>query len=166
MPPHKTSQFVLRFSSQYTSVMDERLTDQTADGHCDCPELQSVKKLKKTKEINVVLTDFLFPGETIVFQSNKITSLNDDFFFFITDQRILLYRRRGVLLKKDRIISERIENISSMRYGERGIVRKRGVLNIETYTKKMDPIVGKVADVKAIWQEMHKYIRKDPPPML
>ena len=114
----------------------------------------------------MVLTDFLFPGETIVFQSNKITSLNDDFFFFITDQRILLYRRRGVLLKKDRIISERIENISSMRYGERGIVRKRGVLHIETYTKKMDPIIGKIADVKAIWQEMHKYIRKDPPPML
>ena len=124
------------------------------------------KTQEKHGESIVVLTDFLFPEETIVFQSNKISSLNDNFFFFITDQRILLYRRRGVVLKKDRIISERIENISSMRYGEIGVVRKKGVLRIETYSKKMDPIVGKVADVKAIWQEMHKYIRKDPPPTL
>jgi len=109
----------------------------------------------------LVLTDFLYPGETIIFQSNKIESLNDNFFFFITDQRILLYRRRGVLFKKDRIIAERIENVSSMQYGERGLLRKRGVLCIETLTKKMSPIVGKVEDIKAIWQEMQKYIRKD-----
>ena len=109
----------------------------------------------------MVLSDFLYPGEMIVFQSNKIESLNDSFFFYITDQRILLYRRRGVLFKRDRIIAERIENINSMQYGEMGILRKKGVLRIETLTKKMDPIVGKVADIKAIWQEMQKYIRKD-----
>ena len=112
----------------------------------------------------MVLKDFLYPGETIVFQSNKIDSLNDKFFLYITDQRILLHRRRGALFKKDRIISERIEEIRTMQYGERGIFRKRGVLRIETYSKKMDPIVGKVVDIKAIWQEMQKYIRKDPPP--
>jgi len=109
----------------------------------------------------LVLTDFLYPGETIVFQSGKIESLNDNFFFYITDQRILLHRRRGVLFKKDRIIAERIENIRTMQYGERGILRRRDVLRIETLSKKMDPIVGKVADIKAIWQEMQKYIRKD-----
>jgi hypothetical protein len=111
----------------------------------------------------VVLTDFLYPGETIVFQSGKIESLNDNFSLYITDQRILLYRRRGVLFKKDRIIAERIEDIRTMQYGEIGILRKKGVLRIETYSKKMDPIVGKVSDIKAIWQEMQKYIRKDLP---
>ena len=111
----------------------------------------------------MVLTDFLYPGETIVFQSGKIESLNDNFVFYITDQRILLYRRRGVLFKKDRIIAERIEDVRTMQYIETGILRKRGVLRIETYSKKMDPIVGKVSDIKAIWQEMQKYIRKDLP---
>lgn len=111
----------------------------------------------------MVLTDFLYPGETIVFQSGKIESLNDNFSLYITDQRILLYRRRGVLFKKDRIIAERIEDIRTMQYGEIGILRKKGVLRIETYSKKMDPIVGKVSDIKAIWQEMQKYIRKDLP---
>ena len=109
----------------------------------------------------MVLSEFLYPGEGIIFQSNKIESLNDNFFFFITDQRILLYRRRGVLFKKDRIIAERLEDVRSMQYGEMGVVRRKGILRIETYSKKMDPIVGKVADIKAIWQEMQKYIKKD-----
>jgi hypothetical protein len=115
------------------------------------------------KESSLVLKDFLYPDETIVFQSGKIASLDDVFFFYITDQRILLHRRRGVLVKKDRIIAERIEDIRTMHYGERGLLRRRGVLRIETYSKKMEPIVGKVADIKAIWQEMQKYIRKEPP---
>jgi hypothetical protein len=109
----------------------------------------------------LVLSEFLYPGETIVFQSNRIESLDDRFFFFITDQRILLYRRRGLLFKNDRVIAERIEDIRSMQYGEFGALRKKGILRIETLSKKMDPIVGKVVDIKAIWQEMQKYIRKD-----
>ena len=111
----------------------------------------------------MVLSDFLYPGEAVVFQSGKVRTLNDQFFFYITDQRILLYRRRGVLFKKDRIIAERLEDIRTMQYSERGAMRKRGVLRIETLSKKMEPIVGKVSDIKAIWQEMQKYIRKDLP---
>jgi hypothetical protein len=67
------------------------------------------------------------------------------------------------LFKKDRIIAERIEEIRSMQFIETGVIRRKGILRIETYSKKMDPIVGKVADVKAIWQEMQKYIRREPP---
>ena len=110
----------------------------------------------------MVLSDFLYPDEAVVFQSGKVRTLNDQFFFYITDQRILLHRRRGVLFKKDRIIAERIEDIRTMQYSERGSLKKRGVLHIETLSKKMAPIVGKVSDIKAIWQEMQKYIRKDP----
>ena len=121
----------------------------------------NIKTQQKYGDGKVVLKDFLFPGETIIFQSNRVSSLKDSFFFFITDQRILLYRRKGVLLKKDRIISERIENINTMQYSEKGALRKRGVLSIETFSKKMDPIIGKIPDVKAIWQELQKYIRID-----
>jgi hypothetical protein len=111
----------------------------------------------------LVLTDFLYPGETVVFQSGKVKTLNDQFFFYITDQRILLHRRRGVMFKKDRIVAERLEDIRTMQYTEKGVLRKKGVLRIETLSKKMEPIVGKVSDIKAIWQEMQKYIRKEPP---
>ena len=109
----------------------------------------------------MVLKDFLFPGETVIFQSGKVETLNDHFNFYITDQRILLYRRRGVVLKKDRIIAERIEDLRTLHYDEKGIVKKKGVLRIETLSKKMEPIEGKVSDIKAIWQELQKYIKKE-----
>jgi hypothetical protein len=111
----------------------------------------------------LVLADFLYPGETVVFQSGKVRTLNDVFFFYITDQRMLLHRRRGVMFKKDRIVAERLEDVRTMQYTEEGVLRKKGVLRIETLSKKMEPIVGKVSDIKGIWQEMQKYIRKEPP---
>jgi len=109
----------------------------------------------------LVLEEFLFPGETIIFQSGKVETLNDRFDFYITDQRILLYRRRGVVFKKDRVVAERIEDIRTLQYDEKGILKKKGVLRIETVSKKMEPIEGKVSDIKAIWQELQKYIKKE-----
>lgn len=110
----------------------------------------------------MVLEDFLLPGEVIKFHSlRKVKAYNVSFDFIITDQRILLYRRRGVLLRKDTIIAERIDDIRTLNYDEKGIVKKKGVLRIETMSKKLDPIEGRVPDVKAIWQEMHKYIKKE-----
>jgi hypothetical protein len=109
----------------------------------------------------LVLEEFLLPGEIINFQSpRKVKAYNVSFDFLITDQRILLYRRRGVLLKKDTIIAERIEDIKTLNYDEKGIVKKKGVLSIETISKKVGPIEGNVPDIKAIWQELHKYIKK------
>jgi hypothetical protein len=113
------------------------------------------------KESVLVLEDFLLPGEVIIFQSRKVKSLNDHFIFYITDQRILLHRRRGVVFKKDRVISERIENIRTLDYDEKGLLRKKGLLHIETISKKMEPIEGKVPDMKAIWQELQKYIKRE-----
>jgi len=109
----------------------------------------------------LVLEDFLLPGEIVIFQSGKVKTLSDRFDFYITDQRILLYRRRGVVFKKDRVIAERIEEIRTLHYDEKGIVKKKGVLHIETMSKKMEPIEGKVPDIKAIWQELQKYIKKE-----
>ncbi len=114
-----------------------------------------------SKERILVLEDFLFPGEAIVFQSGKVKSLNDHFDLYITDQRILLHRRRGVVFKKDRIVAERLEDVRTLHYNEKGMVKRRGVLLIETISKKMEPIEGSVLDIKAIWQELQKYIRKE-----
>jgi hypothetical protein len=109
----------------------------------------------------LVLEDFLFPGEIVIFQSGKVKTLNDRFDFYVTDQRILLYRRRGVVFKKDRVVAERIEDIQTLHYDEKGIAKKKGVLRIETISKKMEPLEGKVSDIKAIWQELQKHIKKE-----
>jgi ASC-1-like (ASCH) protein len=109
----------------------------------------------------LVLENFLLPGEVIIFQSGKIRTLNDRFIFYITDQRIVLHRRRGVVFKKDRVVSERVENIRTLYYDEKGLIRKWGVLHIETISKKMEPIEGKIPDIKAIWQELQKHIKRE-----
>ena len=109
----------------------------------------------------MVLEDFLFPGEIVIFQSGKVKTLNDRFDFYVTDQRILLYRRRGVVFKKDRVVAERIEDIRTLHYNEKGIAKKKGILRIETISKKMEPLEGKVSDIKAIWQELQKHIKKE-----
>jgi len=74
----------------------------------------------------LVLEDLLLPGEVIKFQSGKVKTLNDRFDFYITNQRILLHRRRGVLFKKDRVIAERIEDIRTLHYHEKGVSEKEG----------------------------------------
>ena len=55
-----------------------------------------------------------------------------------------------LFLKKDRVIAERLEAIKSLSYNERGLVRKRGFLSVETESKRMF-FEGKIPDVKGIW---------------
>ena len=113
------------------------------------------------RELDLVLKDFLLPNEAISYQSpGKIRYLGDKFYFCITNQRILAYRRRGKVFKKDRIIAERLDAIKSLNYNERGLMRKKGFLSVETESKRMF-FEGKIPDVKGIWQELQKYIKKE-----
>ena len=96
----------------------------------------------------------------IRFQSPRRVRTHGDLFeFYITDHRMLLYKRRGVVLKRDTIIAERLEDIRTLHYHEKGVLEKRGVLHIETLSKKMEPIEGRSSNIKAIWQELQKYIK-------
>ena len=111
-------------------------------------------------ELVLVLEDFLLPNEVIRYQSpGMIRYLGDKFYFYITNRRILVYRSRGKVLKKDRVIAERLEAIKSLNYNERGLVRKKGYLSVETESKRMF-FEGKILDVKGIWQELQKYIKR------
>jgi hypothetical protein len=109
----------------------------------------------------LVLKDFLFPNETVKYQSpNKISYLGDKFYFYITNQRILAYRSKGKVFKKDRVVAEKLEAITSLSYNEKGLMRKKALLNVQTESKRMF-FEGKIPDVKDIWQELQKYTEKD-----
>ena len=112
-------------------------------------------------ESGLVLKDFLLPNEIIKYQSpNKISYLGDKFYFYITNQRILAYRSKGKVLKKDRVVTEKLEAIKSLSYNEKGLMRKKALLNVQTESKRMF-FEGKIPDVKNIWQELQKYTEKD-----
>lgn len=121
----------------------------------------SVSRIAIKCGLGLVLEDFLLPRETIRYQSpGMIRYLGDKFYFYITNRRILVYRGRGKVFKKDRVIAERLEAIKSLSYNERGLVRKRGFLSVQTESKRMF-FEGKIPDVKGIWQELQKYIKKE-----
>ncbi len=116
-------------------------------------------------ESGLVLEDFLLHNETIKYQSpNKISYLGDKFYFYITNQRILVHRSKGKVSKKDRIIAEKLEAIKSLSYNEKGLMRKKALLSVQTESKRMF-LEGKIPDVKDIWQELQKYTKKDVTPV-
>lgn len=109
----------------------------------------------------MVLEDFLLPNETIRYKSpGKICYIGDKFYFYITNQRMLVYRSKGRVSKKDRIIAERLGAIKTLSYNEKGLMRKKGLLSVQTESKRMF-FEGKIPDVKGIWQELQKYIKKE-----
>jgi hypothetical protein len=109
----------------------------------------------------LVLEDFLFPNEIVIYQSeNKIRYLGDKFYFYITNRRILVHRRKGKIVKKDRVITEKLEDIKNLSYNEKGLMRKKARLSVQTESKRMF-FEGKTPDVKGIWQELQRYIKKD-----
>jgi len=72
---------------------------------------------------------------------------------------MLVYRSKGKYFKKDRIIAEKLEAIKSLSYNEKGLMRKKAQLNVQTESKRMF-FEGKIPDIKDIWQELQKYTKK------
>lgn len=108
----------------------------------------------------MVLEDFLFPQEAIRYQCPTKVRYGDDLYtLYITNLRLLAYKRKGLLFKKDEIIAEKLEDIRTMSYREKGILSKRGIFHIETQVKKMD-FEGKANDIKRIWRETQQCIRR------
>lgn len=127
-------------------------------------------------ETTLEAEDFLFADETLEYQSigkvqivkktgkwiQKATLVD----FYITSKRILLL---GIEVpftfapKKYTIIAERISDIVKMDYDTKGSVVKRGILSIETKSKKIGPLEGKQSDVEDILQELmdHQEMRLD-----
>lgn len=108
----------------------------------------------------MVLEDFLFPQEAIRYQCPTKVRYGDDLYtLYITNLRVLAYKRKGLLFKKDEIIAERLEDIRTMSYREKGILSKKGIFHIETQVKKMD-FEGKANDMKTIWQKTQQCIQR------
>lgn len=124
----------------------------------------------------MVLEDFLFPNENIRYQSpGYVKHASDWFDLYITDQRLIVHKRRGLVFKKDRVIAERLEDIDTLSFDEKGmipktgiwpvdrVISKTGILRVNTKTKRL-VFEGDPADMKEIWQELHKFIKRPTAP--
>ncbi|WP_415280821.1 hypothetical protein [Candidatus Nitrososphaera sp. FF02] len=108
----------------------------------------------------MTLQEFLFPQEAIKYQSQRqIRYGGQDYVLYITNRRVIGHKIKGFVFKKDKVFSVALEEISYLKYDEKGLVHKKGVLAIETLDQKMRfEFEGGIEDVKVVWQEMQKQL--------
>jgi len=96
------------------------------------------------------LEEFLFSNEIIEFSTLPEVECAGDrnFQFFVTDQRVILFARRGVIFKRDHIISRAISEIVEIAYKEKGIFKK-GHMYIKSEKGNLE-FKGKTEIVKEI----------------
>jgi hypothetical protein len=105
------------------------------------------------------LQDFLAPGEDIRYRCSEPVKHGGDYYWlYVTTDKLILYSRTGLIFKKDNVISHRLEEIQTMKYREEGILSKKGILEIFAKDKKI-PLKGNPDSMKALWQELQKYIK-------
>ena len=104
------------------------------------------------------LEDFLMPGENVRFSSlEPIDYQGGKYNFLITDRRLLFHLNKGLLFKKDKVISENIGDVVDLTYDEKGRLSKKGFIKITTNRKKLE-FGGKRDSIMAIYQELQTMI--------
>lgn len=106
----------------------------------------------------MVLDDFLLPAENIRFSSNgEIVEYGDKKYrVLVTDQRLILYARRGILVRSDDIISERLDSLHGLKYLERGTLFRLAVISIQGSVKL--EIRGSPSNLKPLYHSLHGII--------
>ncbi len=74
----------------------------------------------------------------------------------LTDRRLLLYAQRGVLIKNDDVISQKLDELQGIKYSEEGIIDRKGKIRIEGKTR-MD-LEGSAKEMKALYQQMMQFL--------
>jgi hypothetical protein len=104
------------------------------------------------------LEDYLMPGEQVKFQSGTSVHHGDKVYkVIITDRRIVLYARRGMLIKSDDVVTQKFDELHRVKYQESGLIGKKGTIRIETLMTKMD-LWGPATEVKALYQQMMQFM--------
>lgn len=104
------------------------------------------------------LEDYLLPGEEIRFRTSraKVRYGGELWEVIVTNKRLLLYAQRGLVFKKDNIISAKLDEIRDIKYRERGLIKKTGVLEI--HGKTLMQLEGDSSEVKPIYQQILQFI--------
>ena len=105
-----------------------------------------------------MIEDILEPGETIVRElpfSEKIDGEKYDE-LAITNKRLLWYKRKGLIFKKDSCNSISFNQLSNVQFLEKGVLRKKGVLQFFLKDGKSDfpPLIGNPSEIKYLYQHI------------
>lgn len=104
------------------------------------------------------LEDYLQPSEQVRFHSTfGIHYGKKRYHAIVTDRRILLYAKRGLLLKNDEVVMQKLDDLRGIKYQETGIIGRRGTIKIQGSKTEMD-LWGSATEVKALYQQMMQFV--------
>ena len=104
------------------------------------------------------LEDYLMPGEQVKFQSSgNVHYAGKMYQVILTDRRILLYAKRGLVLKNDDIVTQKLDELQGIKYSEQGIIGKKGIIHVEAKSSRMD-LIGSAAEIKGLYQQMMQFM--------
>ena len=103
------------------------------------------------------LEDYLMPNENIRYKSDfDITYGDKAYTVVLTDIRLILYSRRGLLFKSDDVITEAIRDIQGIKYKETGAIFKKSYLQILSKSRLV--LSGNPAALKTLYQRLLPFL--------
>jgi hypothetical protein len=104
------------------------------------------------------LQDYLMPSEQIKYQSDVTVHYgNKQYSIVVTDKRLLLYAKRGLIFKNDDVISQKFDELLGVKYKESGIISKRGIIEVQGAKTKME-LWGSALEIKALYQQIMQFM--------
>jgi ribosomal protein L40E len=98
------------------------------------------------------IKDFLAPDKKIKFTSSKpVEYEGKEYLVYLTNKRMIWYRRKGTFFKKDDFGSAMLNNIGDISYKEKGMIRKKGIIKISIGNKDL-PFKGSNNTLRTIYE--------------
>jgi len=112
-----------------------------------------VKFLKPFFIIVMPLEEYLMPGEEIYTRGIAVRLAGNEYEAILTNMRLLLYARRGLIVKRDELISVKLREIQNIHYREEGLISKRGILVIDLLDRRIS-LAGTPEAMKSLYQNL------------
>jgi hypothetical protein len=105
----------------------------------------------------MAIEDYLTPGEEIRFSSStKMRYGEKQYQVFITNKRLIMYARRGKIIKSDDVVSIQLAELHGVKYKEVGLITRQGILEFQG--KTLVQLAGPTKDAKALYQQVMQFL--------
>ena len=103
------------------------------------------------------LEDYLMPNENIRYQSDfDISYAGKPYTVVLTDIRLILYARKGLIFKSDDVVTEAIRDVQGIKYKETGMFIKNSYLEISSASKMV--LMGNQTSIKTLYQRLLPFL--------
>ncbi|MBN2335102.1 hypothetical protein JXL21_06040 [Candidatus Bathyarchaeota archaeon] len=103
------------------------------------------------------IEDYLLQGEKVLFWSDFMVTYNEEKYkVYITNLRLLLFKEKGVVFRKEEIITENWAQITGLQFTEVGTINRKGMLRFSCSKGEiqlMGPKNGTLGLFKAIQRQ-------------